>query len=70
MSLEMRPMCERCGVALAPIDEAYICTFECTFCSSYYTRRWRQSAPIAVANWCGVHGLGPRATSLILRPNT
>ena len=34
MSLEMRPMCERCGVALAPTDEAYICTFECTFCPS------------------------------------
>jgi hypothetical protein len=34
MTLEMRLECERCGVALAPTDEAYICTFECTFCTS------------------------------------
>jgi len=34
MTLEMRPVCERCGVALAPPDEAYICTYECTFCPS------------------------------------
>jgi hypothetical protein len=32
MSLEMRRVCERCGAALAPADEAYICTYECTFC--------------------------------------
>jgi hypothetical protein len=32
MPLEMRPMCERCGTSLATTDEAYICTFECTFC--------------------------------------
>jgi hypothetical protein len=32
MALEMRRVCERCGAALAPADEAYICTFECTFC--------------------------------------
>ena len=32
--LEMRPDCERCGVDL-PADEggAFICSFECTFCS-------------------------------------
>jgi hypothetical protein len=32
--LEMRPDCERCGAAL-PADEAgaFICSFECTFCS-------------------------------------
>ena len=32
MALELRPECERCGVALAPDGEAYICSYECTFC--------------------------------------
>ena len=32
MALELRPECERCGVALAADGEAYICSFECTFC--------------------------------------
>jgi hypothetical protein len=33
--LEMRPDCERCGTDL-PADEggAFICSFECTFCSA------------------------------------
>ncbi len=32
--LQMRPDCERCGTNL-PADEggAFICSFECTFCS-------------------------------------
>ncbi|HLM32508.1 MAG TPA: DUF1272 domain-containing protein [Gaiellaceae bacterium] len=33
MTLEMRTACERCGQALDASEEAYICTFECTFCS-------------------------------------
>jgi hypothetical protein len=32
MALEMRPRCERCGVGLAADGEAYICSYECTFC--------------------------------------
>ncbi len=33
--LELRPICENCGVALPPdSSEARICTFECTFCRS------------------------------------
>jgi hypothetical protein len=32
MSLELREACERCGAALAPEGEAYICSHECTFC--------------------------------------
>lgn len=32
--LEIRPNCECCGRGLAPDDEAYICTFECTWCPS------------------------------------
>jgi uncharacterized protein len=31
--LEMRPDCERCGVDLpAEAPDAFICSFECTFC--------------------------------------
>ena len=32
MALEIRNKCERCEKALAPAGEAYICSFECTFC--------------------------------------
>ena len=34
MPLEMRTVCERCGIALAPEGDARICSFECTFCVS------------------------------------
>jgi hypothetical protein len=34
MSLEMRGTCEGCGAPLAPGGEAYICSYECTFCGS------------------------------------
>jgi hypothetical protein len=34
MALEMRMECERCGAALAPDDDAVICSYECTFCRS------------------------------------
>lgn len=30
--LEIRPNCECCDRDLAPDDEAFICTFECTWC--------------------------------------
>lgn len=30
--LELRPGCECCDVDLPPDAEAYICSFECTFC--------------------------------------
>jgi uncharacterized protein len=32
MALEIRNKCERFEKALAPVDEAYICSYECTFC--------------------------------------
>jgi uncharacterized protein len=32
MALEMRTECERCGTALAPGGEAFICSYECTWC--------------------------------------
>jgi hypothetical protein len=34
MALELRDRCERCGAALAPDAEAYICSYECTFCAT------------------------------------
>lgn len=33
MALEMRENCERCQAPTAKEGEAYICTFECTFCA-------------------------------------
>jgi hypothetical protein len=32
MALEMRDTCEKCGKKLSPQGEAFICTYECTFC--------------------------------------
>jgi hypothetical protein len=32
MALEMKPRCEKCEGALSPDGEAYICSYECTFC--------------------------------------
>ena len=37
MALEMRNACEKCQAALAPTSEAFICTFECTFCAACAT---------------------------------
>jgi len=34
MALEMRGICEKCQAALMPTGEAFICTFECTFCAT------------------------------------
>lgn len=33
MGLEMSGACRRCRAPLAPDGEAYICSFECTFCA-------------------------------------
>jgi len=32
MALEMKPACQRCNAGLAEDGEAYICSYECTFC--------------------------------------
>ena len=58
MSLEMRGACEKCGKAL-PHDsaEAYICSFECTWCGSLHRSHAAMPAPIAAASCCG----GPAA---------
>jgi hypothetical protein len=34
MALEMKDACEKCEAALPKLAEAYICSFECTFCLS------------------------------------
>lgn len=33
MTLEMRGACERCGAKLVPEEPAWICVYECTFCT-------------------------------------
>lgn len=33
MALTMKPDCEHCGVVLADDTEAFICSWECTFCT-------------------------------------
>ena len=33
MALELKQACEGCGAELAADGEAYICSYECTFCS-------------------------------------
>lgn len=33
MALQMKTECERCAAGLEPIAEAWICSFECTFCA-------------------------------------
>ncbi|MGI8770155.1 MAG: DUF1272 domain-containing protein [Acidobacteriaceae bacterium] len=40
----MREGCERCGARLAAADEAYICSYECTFCAT---------CAAALSNSCG-----------------
>lgn len=34
MALEMKPGCEKCGVAISAADRAFICARECTFCAA------------------------------------
>src|SRR5678815_2599312 len=34
MALEMRTKCERCERVLSLHDDAYICSYECTFCDN------------------------------------
>ncbi|WP_104168888.1 DUF1272 domain-containing protein [Arthrobacter sp. SX1312] len=43
--LEIRPNCECCDQDIAPSDEAYICTFECTWCPECVDRFENRSCP-------------------------
>lgn len=46
MALELRPNCECCDRDLPPgSKEAYICTFECTFCVDCTTKTLRFVCP-------------------------
>ena len=44
MALEIRNKCERCEKNLAPADEAYICSYACTFCAEC-TRKMENVCP-------------------------
>ena len=33
MALDMKPACERCASKLALDGEAYVCSYECSFCT-------------------------------------
>jgi hypothetical protein len=39
MPLKMKGQCQTCGQALAPDGEAYICSYECTFCQACTERQ-------------------------------
>ena len=44
--LEMRPNCETCNRDLPPTSpEAFICSYECTFCVECTTGPLRQTCP-------------------------
>jgi hypothetical protein len=36
MALELRESCERCSASLPHAAEAYICSYECTFCAGCF----------------------------------
>src|SRR5262249_32049005 len=33
VALEMKPACEKCGAEIAASGDAFICSYECTFCA-------------------------------------
>lgn len=82
MALELRPVCEHCGIALPPDStEARICSFECTYCRSCVDRVLENVCrncgggfaprPIRPAtNWKGDNYLGryPAGTTVRHRP--
>ena len=67
MKLQMKPRCEQCRAELRADGEAYICSFECTFCYACASNlqnvcpncrgelvpRPRRSLPVAVADSAG-----------------
>jgi hypothetical protein len=56
MALDMRAKCERCGSELSLSDEAYICSYECTFCKNCSKEMKKVSVRIAAGNWCVARG--------------
>ena len=61
MSLQMRSECERCGARLEDGGEAYICSYECTFCATC-----ARAMDLTCPN-CGGELVGPRRSSLKTR---
>lgn len=45
MSLEMREKCETCETPLAMNGEAYICSYECTYCGPCTHKKHKHSCP-------------------------
>ena len=81
MSLELRPVCERCGAPLAVDGEAFICSYECTFCAACVEAVLRNVCPNCGGgfvprpirpsrNWKGGNFLGkdPGGTKVKHRP--
>ena len=80
--LELRPVCENCNRALPPATaEAWICSFECTFCGDCVENVLRNVCPNCgggfmprpvrpAKNWKGDNCLGkyPASTKLKHRP--
>jgi hypothetical protein len=48
--LDLRPNCECCDKDLGPTDEAYICTYECTFCSNCTSDVLDKACPNCLGN--------------------
>ena len=53
MALEMRAACGKCGRTLGIDDEAYICSYECTFVRAAPSK-CSKFARIAAANCCEI----------------
>ena len=51
MALEMKSQCEKCDTALPDESDAYICSFECTFCPPAPIV-CRSSVQIVAENFC------------------
>lgn len=51
--LEIRPNCELCDIDLPPTsDQAYICTYECTFCKECVDSVLQNVCPNCGGNFC------------------
>jgi hypothetical protein len=67
--LELRPNCECCDKDLLPESkEAYICSFECTFCVDCVAQRLNASARTAEGNWCDVQYAPKHPSCVTLHP--
>jgi steroid delta-isomerase-like uncharacterized protein len=63
MALEMRERCEKCGTALGLGAEAFVCSYECTFCAPC-----ANGMSLACPNCAGELVRRPRRTTATLTP--